>query len=416
MANNNEMRLNVNEAPVAMMRCVNNNCKKPNIEEPLELFDGALACPSCGSLLNRSVFKVTAYNDSLFKLSQVYYLNYLTAISNKEITSLEGENMVQTAVYYCREASRFGHPEARVKLGFYWEMGYMKKRSGVDRYKMAYRYYEDVLKMKESSVTIEKDEGTQKVTVSEYEDKYKLRSVRKEAAGRLKKMCTSVNVGLSLANLKEEFAQVGVSIEGKYEPAREKSSEESIYNMLSYCGAKTSHPPIFGYFIVSVGQLRGLYLREKRSLKELIRKEKMLGVKWILRDNLFDDKLENDSFYTLTDAESSLPPDESSIDQDTLVLLYFFNGNFEGKNVKNWKLKTSIRKMKASLFRKGIRDSELTDECLSFLSDTEHLNECSGFFSRVFFSDDVYFAWLKNDSHPIKSLGEYLANKEGGRF
>ena len=96
-------------------------------------------------------------------------------------------------------------------------------------------------------------------------------------------------------------------------------------------------------------------------------------------------------------------------------LLYFFNGNFEGKNVKNLKLKTSIKKMKASLFRKGVRDSELTDECVSFLSNTEHLNERSGFFARVFFSDDVYFAWVKNEAHPIKSLGEYLADKKGGR-
>ena len=269
--------------------------------------------------------------------------------------------------------------------------------------------------MKESNVTIEKDEEKRKPTVAEYEDKNKLRNIRKEAAMRLKKMCATVDVGISLAGLKEEFDQVGVSIEGRVEPIREKSGEEVVYNILSCCNGKLDHPPIFGYFIITVGMLRAVYLRDKRSLKELIRNGKKLEIKWIRRDALFDDEVDNDSFHTLTDAESSLPPDDTEIEQDTPLLLCFFNGNFEGKNGKNLKLKTSVKKMKASLFRKGARDSELTNDYVSFLSGTEHLNERTGFFSRVFFSDDVYFAWVKNEAHPIKSLGEYLTDKEGGR-
>ncbi|MBE5732537.1 MAG: hypothetical protein E7353_05795 [Clostridiales bacterium] len=413
MANNNENYTGARGKNVTTMLCLNDRCPKPNIDQPLELFDGTLACPNCGHILSNVEFEVTEYNDGLFKLSQLYYFNYLTELSQKKLSPKEAENMVSMAISYCRQASRAGHPEARVKLGYYWEMGYMKKSSDANRYKMAYRYYKDVLTMDERRVKIEKD-ANRKATVSEYESSAKLSEVRRESASRIALMCSNVDIGAITSDIQSKLNEFGLKITKNLDYG-EYSVEDSIYNILARCKLKNDAQPVFGYFIVSIGSLRNLYLREKRSLKSIIRSSKKLDVKWIIRDDLFDMGSDNDSFYNLTDSEDSLPSvGKDYPTNDTLVLLYFFNGDYTGKNAKDSKYKKSIKKLKDVLFYKGDRDSEMTDELVYLLSEKERLNEKNGFFERVFYADDVYFACLKNHVNPILAIGEYLTNKEQG--
>jgi hypothetical protein len=321
--------------------------------------------------------------------------------------------MVDMAISYCRQASRAGHPEARVKLGYYWETGYMKKSSDANRYKMAYRYYKDVLTMDERKVKIEKD-AKRKATVSEYENFAKLNEVRRESASRLVSMCSNTDIGVLTSDVQSKLNEFGLKIT-KNADSGEYSVEDSIYNTLARCKLKNDAQPIFGYFVVSIGNLRNLYLREKRSLKSIVRSSKKLDIRWIIKDDLFAMGSENDSFYNLTDSEDSLPSiGKEYPTNDTLVILYFFNGDYTGKNAKDAKYKKSIKKLKDATFYKGDRDSEMTDELVYLLNENERLSEQKVFFERVFFADDVYFACLKNHANPILAIGEYLTNKEQG--
>lgn len=411
MGKNN--KLNIKGQPVVTIRCQNKRCPQPEVQEPLELFDGELACPYCGELLKGATFKVNAYNDELFRFSQVSYLTYLMEFCNKGATKTTGEDKLDTAVSYCREASRFGHPEARVKLGYYWEMGYMKKRSGIDCYKMAYRYYVDVLRMNPAEVEIDNDDS-----LVEYQNaKKKLAEIKKEAAMRLAKMLSSVKVSVVLDDtLKKELEENNARIIKNNNENENDAREDAIYRQLESCNVKSKHSPVFGYFILTVEDLQDMYKRNGQSLQTILRGNRKLELKWIKKSAIHDMDVSNDHFYNLTDSESTLPQldrEDGEYTKETLVLLYFFNGKSEVNAGRNALLKKSIKGVRKSLFKKGMRDIEPTGAFLNFLVSTEDIAKQSCFYQRVFFNDDVRFAWLRNKRTPIEALSEYFGEKRG---
>ncbi len=113
-------------------------CTKCHIEvrEPLELYNGDMACPKCRSSLNKYPAKLQATNPrarELFSLAELYY-NYsickaarLPATLLMDRCTLTGEEMVKKAVQYCQEAMKLGHPEAMWRMAFFYDKDYVEK-------------------------------------------------------------------------------------------------------------------------------------------------------------------------------------------------------------------------------------------------------------------------------------------------
>lgn len=132
------------------------NCNK-QIDEPLELYTGEWACPSCKQALvkNSIALKATDENDELFTLSEICYLRALK--SGKEETALYNE-LLNKAMDYCKAAARLGHPKAMVRMGYYYDYGYFSA-GGLQAYKLACEYYGAVVSGKISDERSVKDDA-----------------------------------------------------------------------------------------------------------------------------------------------------------------------------------------------------------------------------------------------------------------
>ena len=117
------------------MKC--NHCNH-EIKQPLELYDGAWACPRCRKYLfdmqgGSQSFKITPDNDELFQLSELYYFHWLSGGSEEEL---------KNAITFCRQAAYAGHPGALTRLGYYYDKDYDEvNRSESVRCRFAYRCY-----------------------------------------------------------------------------------------------------------------------------------------------------------------------------------------------------------------------------------------------------------------------------------
>ena len=113
-------------------------CTKCHIEvrEPLELYNGEMACPKCRSNLSKYPTKFQATDPrarELFSLSELYY-NYslckaarLPATTLMDRCTLSAEDMVKKSVKYCKEAMKLGHPEALWRMAFFYDKDYVEK-------------------------------------------------------------------------------------------------------------------------------------------------------------------------------------------------------------------------------------------------------------------------------------------------
>ena len=115
------------------MQC--NKCHT-EVREPLELYNGEMACPKCKSNLNKQSTKLQATDPrakELFSLAELYY-HYsickaakLPATGLVERCTLSADEMVKKAVQYCQEAVKLGHPEAIWRMAFVYDKDYVEK-------------------------------------------------------------------------------------------------------------------------------------------------------------------------------------------------------------------------------------------------------------------------------------------------
>lgn len=113
------------------------NCNK-NIVKPLELYNGDWACPLCKTTLSiKSIaVRVDKENDETFKLSE---LCYLRALKNaKDVKRYNAE--MRKALEYCRTAARMGNPKALIRLGYFYEYGYISA-DAFESFKIACEYF-----------------------------------------------------------------------------------------------------------------------------------------------------------------------------------------------------------------------------------------------------------------------------------
>ncbi|MCH5153893.1 MAG: hypothetical protein J1F71_01640 [Clostridiales bacterium] len=113
------------------------NCNK-NIVRPLELYNGDWACPSCKATvgIQSIAVKVNKDNDDTFKLSELCYLRALKCRNDPSKYQKE----INRAIEYCRSAARMGNPKALIRLGYFYERGYITA-DATESARIAYEYY-----------------------------------------------------------------------------------------------------------------------------------------------------------------------------------------------------------------------------------------------------------------------------------
>ncbi|MBQ3220668.1 MAG: hypothetical protein IJB34_01750 [Clostridia bacterium] len=402
------------------MRCPNPACGK-EFDEPIELFDGKLVCPHCAKELNKRTFVVNVDNDNKFRLSQTYYGTYLAeaaqgSATNKK-TAEKHERYLANALWFCREAARSGHPEARIMLGFYWEMGYMNKGSDLDRYKMACHYYSDVCYSEQETMEVEIPEGEDGFGEYQKDGKEKLAKLKREAAVRLLRMLAGAPAELDAIKRGSDYPYsyfehaknlkhlVGDREMKKAALPSKGSHGELVYKTLMACANREDHVPVFGYFILKQSEFIALYEGDGKghSLKNIATKH---------GQNLFIYYAEMQDGHVMLGetfaavSNRALKFDYEDAEED--ICLYFYN--------KKPQISKSVAKVK-KLIQKRLYDSLIDSRNVKNSSGLiELMNSESPAVEHLFYPEDVYFAWLKmkaeKKKNPIVALASYLGSED----
>lgn len=285
------------------------NCNK-NIVKPLELYNGDWACPLCKSVLSiKSIeVKVNKENDDTFKLSELCYLRALKC--QKDARRYERE--LNTAIEYCRTAARMGNPKALIRLGFYYEYGYISADLA-ESLKIAYEYY----KLVWSSVPVIEERPADR----DYSESCtKLRTAAaKHYLELLKKLPENFRrVGeLNYADEKNKIIAKGIAVpDGDYgDGAIDENRVMHILSVLQSCFSK-ERSPLFGILRLAVGEFE-----ELRAVKNSLNKgseAKIVALAKKILIVVFD--AESGEFRTIKTAD-----DCGDIDGERAYYFYFFN-------------------------------------------------------------------------------------------
>lgn len=125
-----------------------------DIGRPLELYDGRWCCPRCKKDIfpqKDSELQINAENNELFVRSEEAYYKWLTSAGEKNAVRFK---YLDKALNLCSEAAFALHPEALMRMGYYYENGYMdSSKSLKDRRNAAYRYYDAVCSNEKCELT-----------------------------------------------------------------------------------------------------------------------------------------------------------------------------------------------------------------------------------------------------------------------
>ncbi|MCH5155892.1 MAG: sel1 repeat family protein [Clostridiales bacterium] len=279
------------------------NCNK-NIVKPLELYNGDWACPFCKATVGiKSIaVKVNKENDETFKLSELCYLRALK--KQKDPTGYERE--LNSAIEYCRTAARMGNPKALLRLGFFYEHGYITA-DATESIRIAYEYYKLVW-----SSTPEMEERPADRDYAE--SCIKLRSAAaKLYLELLKKLPQSFRRvgGLDFAEERAKIIDKGLPVPD--DDGAERVAEDRIMRILGVLQScyNRERAPLFGIMRLEKGEYGQLLAARigKSGLTDFAKKILIV---------LFD--ADNGEFRTIKTEE-----DGKSLEPDNAYYLYFFN-------------------------------------------------------------------------------------------
>lgn len=234
------------------MRC--DSCKR-EVEQPLELYDGSWACNFCRKKLvnEQPEFRITKKNDSLFKLSEIYYYQWLTESAAGDFAA--DVSLIENAVELCKSAAMTGHPEAILKMGYYYDKDYVEANRGEDvRCRIAYAYYSSVCFNNSDTVNVE--EGADYVDIQALKIKAATLMLRMLAAAppelRISPSFRFEDVKAAVRN------RLGVEVEpGFSEPVHINKSEQTFRILQSF--DNTMRAPVLGIFRLSGAELKALF-------------------------------------------------------------------------------------------------------------------------------------------------------------
>lgn len=361
-------------------------CSK-NIK-PLELYNGDWACPSCKAVLSvKSIaVKVNKENDETFKLSELCYLRALKC--QKDAGRYERE--LGMAIDYCRTAARMGNPKALIRLGFYYEYGYITSDSS-ESFRIAYEYYKLVW-----SNAPEMDE---RLPDRDYAESCKrLRTAAaKHYLELLKKLPESYRrVGnLNYHDEKAKIIAKGLTVldDDGTESLIEENRIAHVINTLQSCFSK-ERSPLFGVIRLEKGEYGEL--RAVGSSSKSGNSSKIVDIAKKLLIVLFD--ADSGDFRTIKTAE-----DSKDIDADNAYYLYFFNayGQHDISERKCVKISKALRKSSGLGEYSGVK--RIIEAMSRNVTQTDY----------IFSEDDVlmYKSRLEPFWHATDDLINVVANK-----
>lgn len=357
------------------MNCI--HCGK-RYKDPLELYNGKLICPNCGHALIPS-FSVTRENEELFGLSEQFFYGYLTKAS-RAAAGGEGsahadkdekkrqDKLLRQAIEYCRRAAYSGHPEALVRLGYYYDNNYVDYgRSDSDRDKIAYKYYARVLYEEEQdgaggdgrNTPVERrlcaawGKGAEKNA----QIVKRVHRIRRRAAIALLSMLSMTSEELArqekydLKTHLDRLIAANVIHEGELSFRRGELPQadrvDKIFKLLLSFGRQSERSPFFGYYILSGAEmyrlsrrLGGLSPREKEACKLLVQ-----GVPVLYEEGKAI--LDLSQLYTLARKTNTIAPADSvpeDLPAGGKYCVFFFNGNCDGVYARKSMIEEFIEK------------------------------------------------------------------------
>lgn len=356
------------------MKCSISTCKK-EIETPLILYNGDIVCPYCGNpLVNDEIeFKITKKSEELFKLSEILYY---TSLSTED--KVARNNYIKSAVEKCIDAMEMGHPQAYIRLGYYYDKDYVDlNRTEAVRTKIAYQYYSAIVYSHSKDIKIE--EGA---------DPISLEDLKKNAADYMLKMLldfeddeqSSEKFSYEYNATKiKELLNYSIEDDGGNAYGNSIGNIQRILSTLESCKNK-NRAPVFGlYTILTKNELKSLFEAKNKMVLDLMDTEKLrLACYSYERNNRVGGGMI--SLSTKYQVDSIL----NELKEDGKVALVFFNKKNGHKLLK----RSDLKEIEKFIFN-------TIDEYVSM-----HINniysKVEKFYERVYNDDDIYFHKIKH--------------------
>ncbi len=347
------------------------------IDRPLELYDGRWCCPNCKKDIfpdTDSEFVIDALNQELFVRSQEYYFKWLTSKDEDKKTRFR---FLDKAVSLCCECAFRSHPRALMRMGYYYENGYIDfNKSQAERWIVAYFYYK--------AVCFNVHRGIETPSGSEdYIDE--ITQIKLECAKRLANMLKKPPREVAakgsfdgyvdfdamrqvvLDKIKElggEYDEGEFALVGKHE----YDNADIAFAALRSCFDE-ERAPVFGIFKLSCNEAKKLFVEQDNkgfSILEKIGRDTKLKIA-----EIYDDKEIQGKFYEFKNSDAIISFMENCPQKG--IYICFFNSEGGHKYLK---------KRQINAFAKSM--SQNNNAYIKQLIAAQKYN------SSVFYDDDIY--------------------------
>ena len=307
------------------------NCSK-NVETPLVLYDGRLACPYCTKeLTDVGDFRVSAESEADDRIAELGYLRWL------ERPSAETKKYLDRSVEACIRAARAGHPKAVARLGYFYEKGYVDGTRGrSESSTIAYGYYKKLCFA--GNVRVKVSDGVSGYGEAEFAE------IRKGTAKQLLSLIASFSKddgGVSLrsrANMEEVRRRVVAAYPslagfvGSVMPTAEPDRVSRIVSVLTSTAA-SGRTPLFGVIRVTNTVLKALFAGEnERTAYKLIGGGLELWYAPCDGDGMISES--SDCRFQALSNRKLVTEELDALTDNGAGYLYFFNGSSKRRQLK----------------------------------------------------------------------------------
>lgn len=371
----------------------------PKCQSPLlERFNGEIFCMKCAEIQRKNKLSVTEHSDSLFRLSELCYFNYLVP-KNKNDEGLS--ELLSDAISICSEAASLNHPKALFRMGFYYEYYMKNELSESERIRRAFDLYARVVDIDNRTEFHALTDG--RYSSEHIKDADEFRLLKDQAAFRaisllekhphvfgLNRIRGKINRRVALAN--KICARLGIDNKFLRQSGSIRTSRAAeIYGILSDCYDK-KRPPLFGTFLISGAELHELLAFRKDEERGIKHDADVICEQLCFRYLAVDENgmptlKEQTDFYGIRQGAFPVNDREMATEQrkfvadDSLVIFTFFNRVHRGGFLS----KKSVERTYSQLFPQS--EASVLMRLVSGSSGKDH----------IFYPDDV--VWLERVEH-----------------
>ncbi len=365
------------------MICSNVKCNK-EIAKPLELYNGEWACPHCREKISSSrTFRIDGENHEIYVLSECLYFRWMTMQGQEKINN---GYLLDKAVEACRESAIKGHPQAIIRMGYYYDKDYVEVTSSeIMRCRAAYNYYSSVCFSDKMPEIIDKS------VMSTFDWEYEQLRAGRLLLEMLSKLPHSetkhkkMDYNDNLNRLRNKFGEGKLGALEEIVFTHDTPGYERGYNTLKSCLSKL-RAPVFGIFRVTGKEMKKIFDENKGFARRVASK---IDVGYLECDA--KGKVADELFFMLTN-DHRITEVLANVSDTKTYLVYFFNENKGKHQYLNRK------------FREGVRKGLEKDD---FFLVKRLCNDC-GEIDFTFYDDDLYLYKTALNS-PVQTV-ENLVN------